>query len=140
MRVTRPSTSLVRRTAACMWRQRALTPVCPETPRLDGKLALVTGGNGGIGLETARGLARRGADIVIAARNEATGRRACDEIAQQTGAQTSLYCATQADVPAGAYVHNCLGRMELSQDDPASDALKAAELWRRCDRLVASYL
>jgi NAD(P)-dependent dehydrogenase (short-subunit alcohol dehydrogenase family) len=57
-----------------------------------------------------------------------------------TGAQTSLYCATQADVPAGAYVHNCLGRMELSQDDPASDALKAAELWRRCDRLVASYL
>ncbi len=37
---------------------------------LTGKVAIVTGGNGGIGLGIARGLARAGADIVIAARNE----------------------------------------------------------------------
>ena len=38
---------------------------------LSGKTALVTGGNGGIGLGIARGLAGAGANIVVAARNEA---------------------------------------------------------------------
>ena len=37
---------------------------------LTGKVAIVTGGNGGIGLGIARGLALSGADIVIAARNQ----------------------------------------------------------------------
>ena len=36
---------------------------------LTGKVALVTGGNGGIGLGMARGLAEAGASIAIAARN-----------------------------------------------------------------------
>ena len=37
---------------------------------LSGKVAIVTGGNGGIGLGIARGLAMAGADIVVAARNQ----------------------------------------------------------------------
>lgn len=37
---------------------------------LTGKVAIVTGGNGGIGLGMARGLARAGASIVIAGRNK----------------------------------------------------------------------
>ena len=37
---------------------------------LTGKIAVVTGGNGGIGLGMATGLAQAGADIVIAARNQ----------------------------------------------------------------------
>jgi 2-deoxy-D-gluconate 3-dehydrogenase len=36
---------------------------------LTGRVALVTGGNGGIGLGMARGLARAGASVVVAARN-----------------------------------------------------------------------
>ena len=36
---------------------------------LNGKVALVTGGNGGIGLGMARGLAQAGAQVVIAARD-----------------------------------------------------------------------
>jgi 2-deoxy-D-gluconate 3-dehydrogenase len=36
---------------------------------LDGRVAIVTGGNGGIGLGMARGLAQAGARVVIAARN-----------------------------------------------------------------------
>ena len=37
---------------------------------LTGKVAIVTGGNGGIGRAIAVGMARHGADIVVAARNE----------------------------------------------------------------------
>ncbi|MBU1209071.1 MAG: glucose 1-dehydrogenase [Proteobacteria bacterium] len=37
---------------------------------LQGKVAIVTGGNGGIGLGIAQGLAGKGSDIVIAARNQ----------------------------------------------------------------------
>src|SRR5919198_1349393 len=47
---------------------------------LHGKVALVTGGNGGIGLGIARGLAQAGADIVVAARNEAKNAAAVAEL------------------------------------------------------------
>ncbi|MEP3224338.1 MAG: SDR family NAD(P)-dependent oxidoreductase [Parasphingorhabdus sp.] len=48
--------------------QKSATMMCPETRSLDGKLALVTGGNRGIGLEITKGLVRRGADVIVAAR------------------------------------------------------------------------
>jgi 2-deoxy-D-gluconate 3-dehydrogenase len=47
---------------------------------LKGKIAIVTGGNGGIGKGMARGLAGAGADIVIAARNKAKTDDAVTEI------------------------------------------------------------
>ena len=52
---------------------------------LDGKTILVTGANTGIGKETARVLAARGATLVIACRSREKGRRAIEEIAAQTG-------------------------------------------------------
>ena len=42
----------------------------PDEFDLTGKVAIVTGGNGGIGCGIAIGLAKAGADIVVAARNE----------------------------------------------------------------------
>jgi len=47
---------------------------------LSGKVAIVTGGNGGIGKGMATGLARAGADIVVVARNPEKTARALDEI------------------------------------------------------------
>jgi 2-deoxy-D-gluconate 3-dehydrogenase len=47
---------------------------------LSGKVAIVTGGNGGIGLGIARGLARAGAAVALAARNEAKTAAAVAEL------------------------------------------------------------
>lgn len=54
---------------------------------LQGKVAIVTGGNGGIGKAIARGLASVGADIVIAARNEAKTAEAVGGIHREFGTQ-----------------------------------------------------
>src|SRR6516162_9076111 len=47
---------------------------------LSGRVALVTGGNGGLGLAMARGLARAGASIAIAARDDTKGQAAVKEL------------------------------------------------------------
>ena len=52
---------------------------------LTGKCAIVTGASSGIGIETARVLADRGADVTIAARNLAAGERAAAGIREVTG-------------------------------------------------------
>ncbi|WP_315772204.1 MULTISPECIES: glucose 1-dehydrogenase [unclassified Bradyrhizobium] len=48
---------------------------------LRGKVAIVTGGNGGIGLGMARGLADAGADIAVVGRNEAKSQAAVADLA-----------------------------------------------------------
>lgn len=48
--------------------------------KLDGKVALVTGANRGIGLGIARGLAREGARLVVAARGESELARAANSL------------------------------------------------------------
>jgi len=52
---------------------------------LAGKVAIVTGGNGGIGLGMARGLADAGAVIAVVGRNEAKSAAAVAEIEQHGG-------------------------------------------------------
>lgn len=48
--------------------------------RFEGKIAVVTGGSSGIGLEIARGLVREGARVVIFGRRQAVINAACSEI------------------------------------------------------------
>ena len=52
---------------------------------LAGKRAIVTGGSSGIGVETARALAGAGAEVTLAVRDIAAGRRTAAEIAAPTG-------------------------------------------------------
>jgi NAD(P)-dependent dehydrogenase (short-subunit alcohol dehydrogenase family) len=53
---------------------------------LKGKVAIVTGGNTGIGKATVAGLAQRGAAVIIACRDVGKGKAALEEIAAKTGA------------------------------------------------------
>ncbi len=57
---------------------------------MNGKTCLITGANGGIGYETARALAKKGARIVMVARNEGRGTSAQQRIAVETGAEVDL--------------------------------------------------
>lgn len=120
-RVTTPPTAVPLRMFQCIWRQGARTPHCPPAPRLDGRLALVTGGNAGIGLATTRGLAERGAEVIVAARNRATSEAACAAIGRATG-------ATLHHVP--------LDLSDLRTLDASVAAIGAVAGGRRVDLLV----
>ncbi len=83
---------------------------------LTGKVAIVTGGNGGIGLGMARGLAEAGADIAIVGRNEAKSMAAVAELKQLGAKAISLSCdvtdkAAVADMVARALRE--LGRIDI---------------------------
>lgn len=63
---------------------------------LNGKVALVTGGNGGIGLGMARGLAKAGSRIAIFGRNQEKNAAAAKEI-EDLGVEVSLHSADVTD-------------------------------------------
>src|SRR5262249_55108001 len=57
---------------------------------LKGKVAIVTGGNGGIGLGMAQGLADAGADIAVVGRNEAKSKVAVAHLAARGAKAISI--------------------------------------------------
>ena len=76
---------------------------------LSGKVAIVTGGNGGIGLGMVRGLAEAGAAIAIVGRNEAKSAAAVAEL-ERSGARAISVVADVTDKAAVAAVAERVAR------------------------------
>jgi 2-dehydro-3-deoxy-D-gluconate 5-dehydrogenase len=89
----------------------------PTSPfDLTGKVAIVTGGNGGIGLGMARGLAEAGADIAVVGRNEAKSMAAVDDIKRRGGKAISVICDVTDKAAVEAMVEPVareLGRIDI---------------------------
>lgn len=71
---------------------------------VDGKFAVVTGGNSGIGFEIAAGLAERGARVTIAVRNLEKGAVAAQRLRERTGADVAV---AALDLASLASVRRC---------------------------------
>ncbi|MET0287507.1 MAG: oxidoreductase [Polyangiales bacterium] len=70
-----------------------------DIPKLDGKTILITGANSGLGLDSAKALAKRGAHVVLACRTLAKARSAEEAIRVETpGAKLSSQAVDLADL------------------------------------------
>jgi len=97
---------------------------------LHGKVAIVTGGNGGIGLGIARGLAQAGADIAVAGRNEAKTAAAVVELqglgVRAIGLRTDVVDETQVQRMVADTVRG-LGGVDILVANAGMNARKPPE-------------
>jgi len=98
---------------------------------LTGKVALITGGNGGIGLGMARGLANAGATIVVAARNAEKSKDAIEQIERMGGKAMAL----EVDVTNPASVETMIettvskfGNLDILINNAGTNIRKPAHL------------
>jgi 2-deoxy-D-gluconate 3-dehydrogenase len=77
---------------------------------LKGKVAVVTGGNGGIGLGMARGLARAGASIVIAGRQEAKNDAAVKELTALGAKAVAIRTDVRSDTACRSLMRDAVDR------------------------------
>ena len=64
---------------------------CRSKQRMDGKTVIITGGNTGIGKETAVDLAERGARVILACRDETRAEAAVADIKKRSGSELVLF-------------------------------------------------
>jgi len=85
-----------------------------DIPDQSGRVAVVTGANGGLGLETARALAAAGADVVIAARNLQKADAAVAEI--RSGVPDASLQVVEMDLSSQQSVREAAERILAAQD------------------------
>ncbi|MFO0890504.1 MAG: glucose 1-dehydrogenase [Isosphaeraceae bacterium] len=98
---------------------------------LTGKVAVVTGGNGGIGLGMARGLAGAGASLVIVGRNEPKSREAARLIEEDAKVRTLVVTADVAQPEDVARVatetDRAFGRLDILFNNAGINVRKRPE-------------
>ena len=90
-----------------------------DIPDLTGKTAIVTGANGGLGLESAKALAGAGAHVVMAARNQEKAQAASDEI-QAAYLDASLEIV---ELDLGSFESTKAAAAKIAADHPSIDIL-----------------
>ncbi len=94
---------------------------------LTGRVAVVTGGNGGIGLGMARGLAAAGAAVAVAARNAAKSREAVDALTS-SGADAAAFEVDVTDEAAVAAMTDAVmrrwGRLDILVNNAGTNIRK----------------
>jgi NAD(P)-dependent dehydrogenase (short-subunit alcohol dehydrogenase family) len=85
-----------------------------DIPDQDGRTAVVTGANGGLGLETSRALAAAGAHVVMAARNQEKAAAAVEDIRGEVP-EASLE-VVELDLSSQASVRDAVGRITGAHD------------------------
>jgi 2-deoxy-D-gluconate 3-dehydrogenase len=97
---------------------------------LSGKVAIVTGGNSGIGLGCARGLAEAGATVAIAARSEERNTATVAELEAAGGKALAVPCdvSSEADIERMAQsVIDRTGRIDILVNNAGTNVRKAPE-------------
>jgi NAD(P)-dependent dehydrogenase (short-subunit alcohol dehydrogenase family) len=124
-----PPTSVLPRLRHSIWRQASRSAVCPDAPRAEGWLGLVTGGSRGIGLETSRGLAARGVEVISASRGGNNGKQAAEAMSLEFGVPGHFVPLDLGDLVA---IGRTLDRLEAVLEGRRLDLLVAnAGLWPR---------
>lgn len=94
--------------------ERTMTYSRSSIPDLAGRVAVVTGANGGLGFETAKALAGGGAHVVMAARDQDKARAAAREITtEEPGASLEI---VPLDLGSLASVHEAAGKIVADHD------------------------
>lgn len=90
-------------------------PMYTGSARLDGKVAIVTGANRGIGYETTKGLVSRGARVYMACRDVTRGEEAKKAIEKETGVSGQL-TVMPLDLASLASVHKFAEAFSLQEN------------------------
>ncbi|NOG68898.1 SDR family NAD(P)-dependent oxidoreductase [Roseicella sp. DB1501] len=112
---------------------------------LKGRVGLVTGGNGGIGLGLARGLAKAGAAVMVAGRNEAKNAEAVAALRALGAEADAVVADVTEEASVNAMVARCVerfGRLDILVNNAGINIRNRPEVYELADwhKVIATNL